>query len=98
LACPGNALTGQRRISVRRDPAIMTTRTRNFPMQNENLSEGLAADRDAPATLTSEQAAQVTGGVVLSTGGLSGRSGLCCLTCGSYGRPVFAAVAAETAA
>ncbi len=64
-------------------------------MQNEQTAQAAAADLDAPALLTPDQAALVAGGLMV-IGSTGVKTGICCLTCASYGRPLFSAVAAAT--
>jgi hypothetical protein len=50
--------------------------------------------RDALVPLTPEQAGAVSGGVLIATSTVTKVA--CCLGCASYGRPVFADLAAAT--
>jgi hypothetical protein len=51
--------------------------------------------REALVTLTPEQAGAVSGGLLPAVGPAVSKAG-CCLGCASFGRPGFAALAAET--
>lgn len=64
-------------------------------MEIEKTVPPMSVDPNMPATLTDDQAAQVAGG--LSINGFIGAPHICCLTCASYGRPLFSAVAAAMA-
>jgi hypothetical protein len=50
---------------------------------------------EALVTLTLEQAGAVSGGLLPAVGPAVSKAG-CCLGCASFGRPGFAALAAET--
>jgi len=61
-------------------------------MENKKLAQAGSIDPNVPATLTDEQAAKVAGGLPLvGLGGVD--THMCCLTCASFGRPLFSAVA-----
>jgi hypothetical protein len=61
-------------------------------MKNEKSALAGSIDPNTPDTLTDEQATQVGGGLPLA--GLGGVDPyMCCLTCASYGRQLFTAIA-----
>jgi hypothetical protein len=61
-------------------------------MKNEKPALAVTVDPNTPATLTDAQMTQVAGGLPLA--GLGGVDPyMCCLTCASYGRQLFTAIA-----
>jgi len=58
-------------------------------MTMQQTTPAPSLDKHDVAMLTAEQTEQVAGGVLT----VSSLPHICCLSCGSYGRPQFAAVA-----